>query len=303
MEQKLLCAGLGGGLDVVNASLLFYAATNEQKEVILGSSRTADLSRIDRHTPLGESVTLINDNSQIDSKGRYLEPRLAALLGKPILYFAREYDRKRDLPRMREGIEIAQKQLGITEIIFVDGGGDSLVLATGDAIAVSEEQDPFAGGDADVLAGLTDLPQTYLGIVAVGLDVDERRFQENIALLARCGGYFGKVNLQTGEKEDYTLDHILSFEKGYLERYFDLAESVLVLSERDQNDPTKMKSHTAVVTYHALKGNFGLRRTFVDWEPEIAGQRGVIVKPDHCWMYFVNAGMIHPLKLELNGRT
>ncbi|MBI2102779.1 DUF1152 domain-containing protein [Candidatus Woesearchaeota archaeon] len=299
-EGSLLVAGLGGGLDAVNASLLFYAAKGESKKVILGSSRTADLSRIDRHSLLGESVTLINGDSHINSRGRYPEPRLAALLNEPILYFAREYDQKRDLSRMRTGIETARKQLGIAEMIFVDGGGDSLVLRTGDAIAVSEEQDPFAGGDADVLAGLAGLSQTYLGVVAVGLDVDERRFQENIALLAQRGGYFGRVNLKTGDKEDYTLDHILSFEKGYLERYFELAENVLVLSERDQNDPTKMKSHTAVVTYHAMKGNFGVQRTYVDWEPEVEGRRGVIVKSEHCWMYFVDAGMIHPLKLELN---
>lgn len=300
VEQHLLVAGLGGGLDAVNASLLFYAARGESKKVILGSSRTADLSRIEHHQALGESVTWILPESRIDSKGRYPEPRLAALIDQPVLYFAREYDRKRDLPRMREGIEAARRQLGIAEMIFIDGGGDSLVLRNGDAIAVSEEQDPFAGGDADVLAGLSGSPQTYLGIVAVGLDVDEQRFQGNIGLLARRGGYFGRVNLRTGEKEDYRLDHVLTFEKGYLERYFDLAENVLVLSEKDFDDPTKMKSHTAVVTYHAMKGNFGMQRTYVDWEPEKDGQKGVLVRPEHCWMYFVDAGMIHPLKLELN---
>lgn len=41
------------------------------------------------------------------------------------------------------------------------------------------------------------------------------------------------------------------------------------------DEPNKAKSHTAVVTYHAMKGNFGIKRTYVPWEPV----EGVEVKP------------------------
>lgn len=32
------------------------------------------------------------------------------------------------------------------------------------------------------------------------------------------GGYFGRVNLRTGEKEDFTLGHLLTFKHGYVDR-------------------------------------------------------------------------------------
>jgi hypothetical protein len=47
-----------------------------------------------------------------------------------------------------------------------------------------------------------------------------------------------------------------------------------------------------------MKGNFDIRRTYVPWEPE----GGVLVKPEHCWMYFFDASKIHGIKLELNGK-
>jgi hypothetical protein len=49
-----------------------------------------------------------------------------------------------------------------------------------------------------------------------------------------------------------------------------------------------------------MKGNFGQQRTYVDWEPEVNGKKGVIVKPEHRWMYFFDAGKIHEVKKELN---
>ena len=48
----------------------------------------------------------------------------------------------------------------------------------------------------------------------------------------------------------------------------------------------RLPSHTATVTYHALKGEYGMHRTYVPWEPKNeAGEKGVNVTPEHCWMY------------------
>lgn len=39
-----------------------------------------------------------------------------------------------------------------------------------------------------------------------------------VCLRLRSGGYFGRVNLRTGEKEDFTLGHLLAFKPGYADR-------------------------------------------------------------------------------------
>lgn len=64
-----------------------------------------------------------------------------------------------------------------------------------------------------------------------------------------------------------------------------------------------MVSHTGTVTYYAIKGDFGIHRTFVPWEPVVNGVKGVDVKPSHSWMYFFDARAVEHLKMELNKRT
>ena len=85
--------------------------------------------------------------------------------------------------------------------------------------------------------------------------------------------------------------------------------------------PTRrFPSHTGSVAYHALCGNYGVRRTYVSWEPFVEAvdgnvddgdddgtdsseathyRRGVRVTPEHARMYFFDAGAIHAVKLEL----
>jgi len=89
-----------------------------------------------------------------------------------------------------------------------------------------------------------------------------------------------------------------------------VAEEVLVLSEDDNaaqsaGKSNKLPSHTATVTYYSLKGQFGLRRSFVPWEPKnsVTGVQGVEVLPDHAFMYFFDLRAVERLKNELNGRS
>jgi len=100
----------------------------------------------------------------------------------------------------------------------------------------------------------------------------------------------------------FQLDHLMIFEKLDLKSYFEFAETILILDEKDYKDPSKTPSHTATVTYHALKGEYGIHRTFVKWEPKTDGKKGVEVKPSHCWMYFFDAKIVQELKLEITPR-
>lgn len=300
---KLLVSGLGGGLDIINALTLYYAAKNERLKAVIGSIMPAQIAELENHCPFSDSGSWVNPETIVHYGkygGRYIEPRVSALLEEKVMFFSRKYSGKDDPKRLRIAIKAAQSMYGFTDMFFVDGGGDSLILVSRDACKNSQEKDPFSGGDAKVLEALQGIKNAYVAVIAAGLDISEERFQHNVSLLAKRKAYFGKVNLLTGEKEDYKLDHILKFKEGLLEPYCNLAEQVLVLKKKDFRNKNKMMSHTAVAAYHALKGNFGLRRTYVPWEPITNGRKGVMIKPEHCWMYFFKADVMHSLKKELN---
>jgi hypothetical protein len=38
----------------------------------------------------------------------------------------------------------------------------------------------------------------------------------------------------------------------------------------------------------------------VPWEPVTDGVKGVVVKPEHSWMYFFDAKAVEQLKIELS---
>ncbi|HLD04727.1 MAG TPA: DUF1152 domain-containing protein [Candidatus Nanoarchaeia archaeon] len=299
---KVLASGLGGGLDVVNALLIYAALENEGNEPVLGSIRPIVPEQVFPRIQFSENGCWVDRDSRITGyNGRCVEPKIAAALGKDILLFSRRKESEREVEGLAEAI--ADMEHLFSDMFFVDGGGDSLILKKEDAIAESEYKDPFQGEDAVSLAALTQFPNAYLAVISVGLDISEEAFRRNVDLLSERGAYFGRVNLVSGEKEGRSLEgleRVIQFQSGFLDRYFTLAEKILVLKEEDIADPSKTKSHTAVVAYHALKGNFGLQRTFVRWEPTVDGQKGVLVNPEHQWMYFFKASAVHPLKKELN---
>jgi len=118
------------------------------------------------------------------------------------------------------------------------------------------------------------------------------------------GGYFGRVNLLNGEEDEFKLGDLISFKNlEWRKDYQELSENILVLSEDDFDNPKKLQSHTAVVSYHAIMSHFGKQRTFVPWEPTLEDQqKGVIVSPEHAWFYFFDASKGEQLKLQLNHR-
>jgi hypothetical protein len=308
--RETLASGLGGGLDSVNASVIYFALKTEGKPSALGSVRQAPQSSITGPEDIfAESGCWVSDKSRVlyvkpNGPTRYPEPHIAREIGENVLFLSYMHGEKFNVQKLREAIIAAKKKYEIKHMFFVDGGGDSLTFRPEDASGNSENYvDPFYGGDSATLEALSGLDNVYMGVVSVGLDIKEVAFAENLERLRSVGAYYGRVNLRTGEKEDYRLNHLLSFSEDFLPGYFNLAERVMVIKEEDLQDSSKTMSHTGVVTYHALKGNYGMRRTFINWEPEHNGVKGTEVKPDHTWMYFFDPSKIHELKLRMNKMT
>jgi hypothetical protein len=210
-------------------------------------------------------------------------------------------------------------ELKIKAILFVDGGGDSLVLRSSDTNAGSEVESPFDGGDAHVLAAIHQTAEVTVPIIlatmAVGLDIDAAAFQTNVQLLSERQAYFGRVNLVSGVAEPAemtttsgerdndgltTLSELLCSvpldDKTVLAaaraRHAALAQRLLTLDEAQLSDAKRFRSHTAVVAYHALQAHDGLQRTFMPWEPTLAdGRRGVLIDEPLQWCYFFDGAL------------
>ena len=243
---------------------------------------------------------------------------VSKLTRSSILLFSTRYRKKLDIVRLSQAFKDARVPLReekLNYLFFVDGGGDSLIFRREDA-KDSEFDDPFEGGDAHSLAALEDFENAYLCVISKGLDIKVDAFERNRKLLQERGHYFGRVNLATGEKEDFQLEDLVGFDessvegligigknRSYLNVYNGLAQRTLLLRKDDFKKPDgRMVSHTATVTYHAMNGEFGPQRTFVDWEPNLSeGRKGVRVTKGHQWMYFFDAGAIHRIKKEING--
>ncbi|KAL9650283.1 hypothetical protein ABK040_014937 [Willaertia magna] len=328
-KRKVFISGLGGGLDIHNAFLLyslFKEYINKEEEgdtlkyfndVFLGSVRPCPQSNIINpvNSSLHTHLTILNGDSSINSKGRYYEPTIAKELKENVYLLSTDTS--------------DYNQIRSETAIYVDGGGDSLITTKEDCID-QIHSDPFLGGDALLLAAIHHLANTGLvnhvnffqAVIAVGLDVNVKGVNSNLKELNE--NYFGKINFSTGKIRDTKIENetiksllfqLFSNENirtQALEKYFTVSEKYLVLTEehfkqyekeKKQNisPPSRFPSHTATVTYHSLKNNFGIQRTFVPWEPKLTGkQKGVMVNNKHQWMYLVNPVALENLKIKKN---
>lgn len=307
MSKKLLISGLGGGMDVLNASILHFVAKSEKVSSTLGSVRPTNHDSIQNFEKFSEQGCIIDEKTVIDTNSkkiqRYGEPFISKYLQEKLIFFSRNgKEGKTDKKGLREAVEKSIEKFGFTHLFFVDGGGDSLVLQSSDCNQGSEVTDPFEGGDAVLMSALEGIPNVIQAVIAVGIDIDKTAFQNNLKVLKERRQYYGRVNIKTGEKDEYKLEDVLSFDQEYLKSYFSLAEEILVLKEEHLKEkPKRTESHTGTTTYHALKDNNTIVRTYVGWEPiQEDGSRGIKVDPDYCWMYFFDMTGIEKLKKELN---
>eukprot|EP01119_Soliformovum_irregulare_P001420 TRINITY_DN11128_c0_g1_i2.p1 TRINITY_DN11128_c0_g1~~TRINITY_DN11128_c0_g1_i2.p1 ORF type:complete len:264 (-),score=89.11 TRINITY_DN11128_c0_g1_i2:24-815(-) len=261
------------------------------------------MEELKKVSKFSENGCMITGESTISAKGRYAEAKIAAAIQEDVVFFCRNSKGKQDVRRLADAINKSAEKFGYTDIIFMDGGGDSLILRPTDA--PEQGYDPFKGGDAALLHALHTIKHSHCrfihAIVAVGLDIDPMAFQNNIDMLKERDGYFGRVNLKTGEQEDFKLKDLFQFQDlKFLGKYFEISEKILVLNDADLKDRSKTKSHTATVTYHALQGHYGVQRTYVEWEGKVDGVPGVHVLESHAWVYFIDPIVAEQLKLDLN---
>ena len=293
-KRRILLVGAGGGLDIINC-LPYYCIFKEHgHDVLLASIRPVRQKHI---LPLKnngsyQQITAVDINSIFQKedgkriKGRYVENKLAGILNQFVYIFSRpDNNGKYDSANLAKELDDFIANGAIDECIFVDGGGDSLILTPEDAIKESQEVNPFKGGDAfalEVIHNMKTKVDLLWYVVACGLDINFNRFCHNLSMLKNLGIYFGTFDLNSPEEP----------ESNWVATYKGLAEQILKL---DKNQEDNTPSKTATVLYHAICGNLGLKHTFVDWD-----KTGIVVEERHSETFVFNPRSIHSLKLKLN---
>lgn len=297
--MRLLILGGGGGLDSLTASYLYFAASERGHAPTLGAIKRRPVTDLRDAGRIDEACARITPYTEVVGRNRYAEPLLARHLGEPVLYFTHQaHDPGPEHRRaLRESLHRVMDRHDRT--VLVDAGGDALVLRPGDAPLDAEHTDPFLGGDAYALEAVAGRSDALLAQVAVGVDIRKEAFCGNAARLIERGRYFGAVDTVTGiGRLDADVADLFRFSPSARQRYLDLADAVLVRSADELADPMRRFSHAGTAAYHAIAGNVGEHRTFAPW----AGG-SVTVTRDMAYMHFLDAGAVHPLKLELQAST
>jgi len=304
-KTNMLIAGLGGGLDVVNATSMYFMAKAQGIDATLGSIKSQSIEQIVGGTRVHDSAAWIHPDSSFADLGprrRYCEAQLARVLGESILYFGQRVGDGYNIGSLRGAIKRAAQQYGFTHMLFVDCGGDSLTFLPSDATEYSGTSDPFVGGDARSLEALSGVANAHLGVAAMGLDVDKSGAQANLRYLSIRNQTLGKLDLrfgESGETREYRFP--IDFNAQGIQEYLNVVESIVKLKPEDEHDSKKFVSLTAPVLYHAIRGNYGPQYTAARWAQ---GQSGTVdVELSYAQMHIMCADKLHDIKSEINRRS
>lgn len=280
----MFLSGLGGGLDIVNTIPLYYLYKDEY-DITFGSIRPANPNDVHPCEVFDncKQIFKVFSNSIIKRRGRYFENKFAELFPNNDVYIlSRNLNGRYNDKNLNAEFKKFIAAKGFDEILFVDGGGDSLILTENDASENSQSFDPFSGGDSFGLKMLNDIP-SKLVVVASGIDININRFKLNINYLKQLNMFY----------DSYRLDERM---KPYLNEYNEIIRNHIQLKVDDTN---KTKSKTATALYYALNNDYGLKPTFVSWDKNSDGSYGVNVNEEMTYVYIVQANGIHDIKTKI----
>ncbi|WP_052598886.1 DUF1152 domain-containing protein [Aureispira sp. CCB-QB1] len=193
-SQHILLAGAGGGFDIYAGIPLYFALKQLGKTVTLANFSFTWLD----HTTAKEvcSKCYQIEAKDIDQSGRnyfpekFLKQWLAQQKEFPALY---AFDRMGVQP-LKEAYIYLQKKHQIDSVLLVDGGTDSVLFGDEELLGTPQE-------DMCTIAAVQEsgIPTQLLASIGFGIDhfhgVSHFRFLENVAALAKEGGYLGLFQL------------------------------------------------------------------------------------------------------------
>lgn len=234
-SQVILLAGAGGGFDIYSGIPIYFSLKQQGKKVILANFSFTKLSTTTAEEVFPGCYKIEHGSRDLTSRNYFPEQYLKLWLflqGEEVDFYAFQ---KTGVNPLKNTYKYLIRKYEVDTIVLVDGGTDSLMFGDEEGLGTPHE-------DICSMAAVyrTGIKKKYLLSIGFGIDqfhgVSHFRFLENLAELAKEGGYLGLFQV-TKEMEEG-------------QRYLEAVKFV------NQKMP-EMKSivHNSIVS--ALEGEYG----------------------------------------------
>ncbi len=203
-SRSILLAGAGGGFDIYCGIPLYFNLKQQGKKVILANLSFTWLTETTSEKVFPFCYKIRGGDSDLSGRNyfpeRYLKLWLG-LQGENVDIYGFE---KTGVQPLKEAYQYLIEQHDIDTVILVDGGTDSLMFGDEDGLGTPQE-------DICSMAAVyqSGIEKQYLLSVGFGIDhfhgVSHFRFLENVAEIAKEGGYLGmfQITKEMEEAEKY----------------------------------------------------------------------------------------------------
>jgi hypothetical protein len=202
-SENILIAGAGGGFDIFAGIPLYFHLRKQGKKVIIGNFSFTNLKKTTSKMVAPCCYQIKSGDMDLTGRGYFPEKYLSLWLGiqgetTDVYAFERT-----GVNPLKNAYKFLLKKHQIDTIILIDGGTDSLMFGDEEGLGTPQE-------DICSMAAVyrTGIKKQFLVSVGFGIDdfhgVSHYRFLENVATLAKEGGYLGLFQL-TKEMEEAIL--------------------------------------------------------------------------------------------------
>lgn len=203
-SKSILIAGAGGGFDIFSGIPLYFNLKKQGKKVVLANFSFTWLLETTSEKVFPFCYKIRSGDSDLSGRNYFPERYLKlwfGLQGEDVNIYGFE---KTGVNPLRDAYKYLIKKYEIDTILLVDGGTDSLMFGDEDGLGTPQE-------DICSMAAVyrSGIKKQYLISVGFGIDhfhgVSHFRFLENVAEIAKEGGYLGmfQITKEMVEAEKY----------------------------------------------------------------------------------------------------
>ncbi len=193
-SKSILLAGAGGGFDIFSGIPLYFNLIKQGKKVILANFSFTLLNETSSEKVFPYCYKIRTGDSDFSGRNYFPERYLKLWMGlqgeNPEIY---AFERTGVIPLTAAYNYLIEKH-NIDTVLLVDGGTDSLMFGDEEELGTPQE-------DVCSMAAVykTGIEKQYLLSVGFGIDhfhgVSHFRFLENVAEIAKDGGYLGMFQM------------------------------------------------------------------------------------------------------------
>lgn len=199
-SKSILLAGAGGGFDIFSGIPLYFNLRKQGKKVILANFSFTWLAETTSEKVFPYCYKIRSGDSDLSGRNYFPERYLKlwfGLQGENVEIYGFE---KTGVIPLKDAYKYLIKKHEIDTVLLVDGGTDSLMFGDEDGLGTPQE-------DVCSMAAVyrSGIKKQFLLSVGFGIDhfhgVSHFRFLENVAQIAKEGGYLGMFQI-TKEMEE-----------------------------------------------------------------------------------------------------